>query len=960
MGEFGLKIRNIQAGSLKGYIDGTRNRYDYTDAMFSNSLFYYYIRKHGLQDYKDESTRDIVCIDFSYGTRSYEDEVKHLQKKIKEETDPDKKKKKEEVLENIKKNKFLYKQYSKDEIRRDFYINGVPIKYKRKDKNTGEIIEETIRYKMLYRNASKAKIGQSIFINEDLYDDANKWITMGLRDLLPKDKAKIVELSAYSPLVTSSIEDRFHLSLDEVLILDEEESSFHTVADVIKSADYNSFEKVIDEDATEKEKQKSLNNGKLDIYGNPIYKTIYKTVPAIKKRCVVSREETDVTNALWDGMALIESSFSPGVNNGMVLLRNHFFKACAFKANIQLFLKDYCKDHNINYDTYYLTDIFGRKLLAKNIKLITNKDACKWWKFIDVMGGTKEKAYEYWRKRVESDGSIWGVVKQDHVSKLGDNHEIQQLSYQAVNSLPCTKDDINKIAQTSVSYVELLKSDNNEFEKFLRKNATEVNHYEMLADLYRWNPEFINSKMWRVDKSSIINAYVNKLKKGKITVYGDNLTVCGNPYALLLYSVGEDWKQDPTLKPEVGVIQCYTPRFKDGEYLCGIRSPHNAPSNTGYFKNVRHPLMEKYMDFSQNIIAVNCIETDVQSRLNGMDFDADSMLVTNQPEMVEAARISYRDFPTALNAIGQSNKTYKNEMAEYARMDSAANRAQMGIGLSSNLAQMCLSYLWTKKAHNEIDDEYMELYHNCIILATLAQVLIDGIKRTFEVDAMSEIERIQNTPCMNRIKPKVDENGKVVLDKNNKPIMERKDLPKFMKYVKEVPYTKNGKEIPYSEVKKNKGKIENRIDDELVCPMNWLVERLSAIQGNRSSGCVETKAFFIRLTGDANNKQISKIRKIIEEYDKWTKLHVKSKKYYFDEDDYMDEFKEKSQEVLNSISSCKISKITMNRLIASVLGIDMQIGDKKKYRDASKYTRKMLNAMYKYDKEKFLSNFIKC
>ena len=80
MGEFGLKIRNIQAGSLKGYIDGTRNRYDYTDAMFSNSLFYYYIRKHGLQDYKDESTRDIVCIDFSYGTRSYEDEVKHHKK----------------------------------------------------------------------------------------------------------------------------------------------------------------------------------------------------------------------------------------------------------------------------------------------------------------------------------------------------------------------------------------------------------------------------------------------------------------------------------------------------------------------------------------------------------------------------------------------------------------------------------------------------------------------------------------------------------------------------------------------------------------------------------------------------------------------------------------------------------------------------------------------------------------
>lgn len=927
--------------------------------MFSNSLFYYYMREHGgLSDYKDEYTRDIICIDFSYGTRTYENEVKHLEKIIKEEKDAEKKKIKEDILESVKRNKYLYKQYSKDEIRKDFYINGVPIKYLKKDKKTGNIIEETIKYKMLYRNAAKAKMGQSIFINENLYDLANEWITMGLRNLLPHDEAKIVELSAYMPLVTSSIIMRFHMSLDDVLILDDMESSLLTTVDVIKSTDYDTYKTVIDNELTEKEHIKAIEKNNLDIYGNPIYKTRYKKVPCKSKRCIVSREETNVTNVLWDGMALIESSFSPGIN-GMVLLRNHFFKACAFKAHIQKFFMDYCRENNIDYDTFELTDIFGRKILAKNVKLITNKDACKWWKFIDIMGGTKESAYNYWKEKVEADGSIWGVVKEDHPSKLGDNHEIQQLSYQAINSLPCSKEDIENIAKISISYVELLKSDNNEFEKFLRKNATEVNHYEMLADLYNWNHEFANSKMWKVDKSSIINTYVSKLKKGKITVPGDNLTVCGNPYALLLYSVGEKWEDDPTLRPESGVIQCYTPRFKDGEYLCGIRSPHNAPANTGYFKNVRHPLMEKYMDFSNNIIAVNCIKTDVQPRLNGMDFDADSMLVTNQPEMVEAARISYRDFPTALNAIGQNNKTYKNEMSEYAKMDSMANRAQMGIGLSSNLAQLCLTYLWTKKAHGEIDEEYTELYHNCIILATLAQVLIDGIKRTFEVDAMSEIERIQNMPCMNRMRPKLDKSNNIVLDKNNKPVMERKDLPEFMKYVKEVPYTKNGKEIPYEEVKKSKDKIENRIDKDLICPMNWLVRRLGAIQGNRSSNNMDTKTFFIRKTGKADNRQMGKIRKLIEDYDKWTKLHIKSKKYYYDEDDYMDEFKEKSKEVLDAIKSCKISIITMNRLIGSVLGVEMQIGENKRYREASKYTRKMLNIMYRYDKEKFLSNFIK-
>lgn len=338
------------------------------------------------------------------------------------------------------------------------------------------------------------------------------------------------------------------------------------------------------------------------------------------------------------------------------------------------------------------------------------------------------------------------------------------------------------------------------------------------------------------------------------------------------------------------------------------------------------------------------------------------MLVTNQPQMVEAARVSYRDFPTALNAIGQSNKTYKNEMSEYAKMDSMANRAQMGIGLSSNLAQLSLSYLWTKRATDGVvDDEYMELYHNCIILATLAQLLIDGIKRSFEVDAMAEVERIQNMKCMERLKPKLDKNGDVVYDEHHKPIMVRKDLPEFMKYVKEVPYTKDGTEIPYHIVKRNKEKIENRVDTSIVCPMNWLVDKLSKIQNSNRNKPVDTKIFFINQPGLADARQMGKIRRIIEDYDQWTKLHIKSKKYYYDGDDYeyMDEFKEKSNEVISKIKGCKISNITMNRLIGTVLGIDKGVTNKNKYRNTSKYTRKMMNMMYKYDKNKFLLNFVK-
>ena len=562
--------------------------------MLHHSLFTRWLKNNGMQtDKKDESTKDIICMDFQFGLRSYSEEIAHINRMKKAAGEDQEKLQTINYLEErINKNKDLYKKISKDEIRRIFYENGVPITYSHIDKDTGEIISETINYKMLYRNPSKAKQGSVMFIREELYAAAYDWLTMGIGPNLPAENAKIVEISAYAPLSTSAIDTTnghnglLRMDIDDVLILKDHDSLFRTIADVVKANDYE------------------VTVGKKKV---------------TKKRCVVERKEVDVVNTLWDGMALLETSIMPDWCNGMALLRNHFFKACGFRTRIQEFFRDYCATHGIDFDSYQIEDMFGNMIPAKNIKMIVSDNGIKWRKFMDLMGGTPDKAYQYWRNRVKKDECIWGIVKTDHVSKYGDT---QQMSYQMLNTLPCEKeqeDIISKIAQTSVDYVQLLKRDNDEFEKFLRKNANEVNHYEMLADLYQWNKDFVNSKMWRTDKKKIISNYVRKLRKGKIIVSGDNLTVCGNPYGLLLYSVGEDWAHDPTLLPEDGVIQVYTKRFNDGEYLCGIRNPHNSANNIGYFKNVHHPLMDKYFEFSNNIMAVNCIHTDVQARMNGED-----------------------------------------------------------------------------------------------------------------------------------------------------------------------------------------------------------------------------------------------------------------------------------------------------------------------------------------------------
>ena len=508
---------------------------------------------------------------------------------------------------------------------------------------------------------------------------------------------------------------------------------------------------------------------------------------------------------------------------------------------------------------------------------------------------------------------------------------------------------ISLFTLTSIDYVELIKSDNNEFEKFLRKNANEVNHYEMLADLYSHNNEFAECKWFREEKRKIISNYVYKLRKGKIFVEGDNLTVFGNPYALLLYSVGEDWQDDPTFQQEDGCIQCYTPRFSSNEYLAAFRNPHNSPNNVCYMHNVYSKYFERYFELSNNIMAVNCIGTDVQDRCNGEDFDSDFNLVTNHPTIVKCAKICYRDYPTIVNALKESGVSYGNSKTDYSNMDNKFSGSQMGIGWSSNLAQLAMTYYWTELAKETPDEDRLkELYDNFVILSVLAQVIIDGCKRVYEIDGEDEIKRISQLPSMSLTKTFED-------DGNLKTI--KCDFPEFMKYTREIKCTKDGKELPYETISKNKNKLRRRINPELQCPMNWLEEWLDKIQNISSTNTTPTKDFFIKMQGKANDRQMSKIQKLAEIYDGYIKYYAIS---YNKNNDTFFSMLDVSREIVDELSKIKISNVvTINRLIELALGLSSEVGASyKRQYDPSKYTRKILNLLYKSNKDKFLANFI--
>ena len=692
MSEYGVKISNYQAGSIWDVNIGVRERYDTTPAMLTNSLFLDFLQNNGLKVSKNGFTRDVICVQFDYGSDSYEMALSKIDKAVKHNRIERKRIKatgNKKLLKKIKYSKYqiskrrqqiencrdMFQRKTKQELREEFYVNGLNIKYPKYNRDGAIIDYQVIKYKMLYRTPGKAKKGTCMFIRSNLYKRAHDFLWMGLK--LPKKNAPIVEIGAYSSLITSTIEGRVKIEPENILILKDVDSFFTTNVISIETDE--------------------------------------------NKQChAIPRDNYQVKNVLFDGQALIDESIFPDWGNGYVLLRQHFFKAAAFHTKIQKYFKDYFGN---KYETAKVVDMFGNEHYAKDIKLITTENACKFLKF--------PVTYEYWCEKVWNNGALFGIVKTAHQSKLGN---MQRMSYQMVNAL-----DINSIDDVlagTKEYIYQLKTDDKVFFEFLRRNANFMNDCEVLLALCEQNLDFVKSEYFVERRQQLISNYIKSdIKQGRIVQNGDNLVIVGNPYGMLMHSVGEDALKDPTFEHEDGCIQCYTGRFDDGEYLAEFRSPFNSRANLGYLHNKYHPYMEKYFDLGKQIITINMIGTDFQAKNNGSDQDSDMIYVTNQQQIVEHAKYCYSNYCTIDNNVPMEKNIYDNTLIDFAKVDNKLAAAQLDIGESSNVAQIGLSY-----TYNEVGKDY-EQYVD--LLAIYAQISIDNAKKSFDVNIHSEIQRIK-------------------------------------------------------------------------------------------------------------------------------------------------------------------------------------------------------------------------
>ena len=738
-------------------------------AVLNDSLFLRFMRKSITRNSGD-TCKDFIVVKFNYGV------------KIKNGDD--------EIT------------VDKHALRNLYYKNGVTYTYEKKNKK-GEVVDRhPIHYKMLMRSTGKAKDGECVFIRADFHHKAINFLTMGLYDKMtgkakndPDAVFNLVALSAYQTLTTATAIDYLKIPLENILIIkDREVFSKGMRAEVVRSEnveytkpeyiihfDDPQVEKIINKHNCTFDREKAKQNGwtfieekskkalrENGIRVNGKYPGHREDTLFNVKECTVTETENEnIKNVLWDGMGLIDDSIFPEYADGFVYCRSHFFKSCLFRGSIEKYFRDWCDEHNKDYETYVVKDMFGNKRRLDDIKVIITDKSIKWLKFVDMMGGTDKKAYKTYRKYMKKFDDCFSVVKTAHPSKWGD---LQLTAYQMNNSLPTTDHKVlERIAKQGINYCNDLKISDEAYMKYLNIKKDNFNINELLLALVNRNPLFLKSEFFRQKRSDDISKLKKSFKEGRLPQVGDNLTIMDNPIGLLMQVVGENPLDEGCFEVIKDGVQCYTPRFNDGERIAAFRSPHNSPNNIIHLYNVYPEKMIKYFpNIGKNVIVFNAIGTDTQARLSGHDCDTDFVFATNQTDLADLARKAYIEYPTIINDVKELDaNAYHFTLEDYAKMDNNISDAQESIGTSTDTAQLALSYYYDGSMQDE------KLKECFIILSVIGQISIDLAKKEFDIDVVKEINRIRNLPCMqNKIIPKFfadtkkSRNNKEYKDKN--------------------------------------------------------------------------------------------------------------------------------------------------------------------------------------------------
>ena len=547
------------------------------------------------------------------------------------------------------------------QLREYFYENGFYI--------------DGIHYVRYKRSAGSSREGKCLFIDERLYKAMAKWSECGL-----KPKTDLASWESYKALSLSSLKGMVNIPLECILFVPDYKSTF---TDEVVSVE--------------------IQDGAL----------------------TAAHKQTEISNDIWDGESLLDESVFRGnyADKHMLLLRNKFFKSCAFRTKLQKWFQD----KNITLEELKSRGFVTFATDINQIVMVTTPNSLKYLKFA---GGFTERNIRKW---IENINDTFGVVKWDKSTRFFHGKMVQS-SYQLLNTLGLTETQAAELLKPSIDYISLLRKDVD----FMRYHFTDAfarekddeepvrpdglaDRADVIFTLMHKCSHFDETELYANFRNDVVKSLKERLKRGHILVNGTNATLFGNGPELLKYIAGEE------IISELHSGQTYCKRFADKTKLLCARSPHITMGNLYSAENNMQGEIWNYFDLGENIVCVNAIEENIQQRLNGCDYDSDTMLLTDDKLLVETAEKYKYLFKVPVCKI----ETVKKENQTLPELDHDTSNNK--IGEIVNLSQKLNSLIWDKIHKGESEEKIKEIYGDVCKLAVLSGLEIDKAKRAYDI-----------------------------------------------------------------------------------------------------------------------------------------------------------------------------------------------------------------------------------
>lgn len=751
----------------------------------------------------------------------------------------------ENNLNNLKRNKKKqlkeiknsYKKSTK-QLRQELYKNGFTIGEK--------------HYVRFIRSSGSARTGKCLFITDKYYNKLIDWIYAGID--VKDQEIDLASFESYISLVASGSIGRFKLEPKNILLIDDYYSKF-------------------------------LNNEDTMV------------TRLINDELVTTREKLNISNNIFDGESLLDSSIFAKTkilqeqlsleDKATIQVRNKFYKGQSIQCNLQQFYKNYFKEE---YETAVLEDMFGNKILAKDVLLITTPSSLKYLKYFK----DKKAGYEKWKKIVSTE---WAICKYDKPTHHFEG--MVQTHYQLLNSLGLSREKMKELLQDTIDYINLLKTDDRVFKYNVSIKSKLPQNYainskdKMIKALLTWNDDFINTKICWDYRKEIVSSYIKNVRKGHILVKGNYSIVCNNVVEMLYASVGGLVEIDNRLqikdKPELKLegYEAISMKFDNVEEFAAVRSPQPSMANVGVYKNRKcpnHPYyqeLSKYFNLnSKEVIFTNSINVNKMEKFSSEDFDIDSELITNNPIIVEHAK-KIQHFAVNNDLTPKTPNPRFRTPENLADVDVECSVSRIGEVI--NLVQSLNSVYWDKIYNGSTHEELEELYKDICQLNSLSCIEIDRCKKTSDVKTVKELEKIR---------------GKGYLSSKTTVVK-----PNFMKWCNE--YSKGESKPNYKKFEAGMDYLEDIIssDEEIVTLEDIKYVKLSSI---------------IKKDGkEANRGTVNKVIKLINDYFnviagiyKDSTLTSKEKDYWVNEIEILCA---KDPEVVNKLKDIKVIKAIIKR-----------------------------------------------